>query len=706
MRVDQTAQWRMPAGQEPAFGGQTPPPGGPGGPELPPAEPRPLWRRLVARLKIRHVLLGALALFMLIIAWLAITAPLSKSLQPIAAPSLTLLSVEGDPIARRGADIRAPVQISKLPKYVPAAFVSIEDRGFYGHWGISVRGIARAFWRNLRGGGVREGGSTITQQLAKTSFLTSQRTVGRKIQEVLIAFWLEAWLTKQQILERYLSNVYFGDNVYGLRAAAEHYFSVPPEQLSVPQAAMLAGMVKAPTRLAPTAHLRLARERAQVVMGAMVREHVITAAQARAMKPATPNVEDDEEEVPTGTYFADWVLPSARAADESEAYGAREVQTTLSSKLQQLALQTVRGAGLGKAQVALVAMHPDGRVLAMVGGKDYARSPFNRATQARRQPGSTFKLFVYLAAMRAGLKPDDTIEDAPLRIGKWQPKNYGDKYRGTLTLRDAFALSSNVAAVRLSEKVGRQNVIKAARDLGVTSPLNDNPSLPLGTSGVTLLEMTQAYAAVAAGAYPVRAHGLEEPGKAWWQRMWQSYAGSTSDSAFGPMKDLLAAVVQKGTGRAASLQTQVFGKTGTSQDYRDALFIGFTGDLVVGIWVGNDDNSPLGNVAGGGLPAQIFRNFASAATGSAPAQAAPPAEVEAPPLSEGDANLAIPLGDSGLDAGVQVKGDQVSVSVQPSPDRGQDRGPPDRRDGPAATAPPPPPQGRDRPPPPDDEPQD
>jgi len=662
---------------------------------------------MLARLKIRHVLLGTLALFMLIIAWLAITAPLSKSLQPIAAPSLTLLSAEGEPIARRGADIRAPVQLAKLPKHVPAAFVSIEDRGFYGHWGISLRGIGRAFWRNLRGGGVREGGSTITQQLAKTSFLSPKRTVGRKLQEVLISFWLEAWLTKQQILERYLSNVYFGDNVYGLRAAAEHYFSVPPEQLSVAQAAMLAGMVKAPTRLAPTSHLKLARERAKVVIGAMVRDKVITAAQARAIRPASVNVEDDDEEVPTGTYFADWVLPTARAQTQGdEAYGAQQVQTTLEGRLQQLALQTIRGAGLGKAQVALVAMRPDGRVVAMVGGKDYSRSPFNRATQARRQPGSTFKLFVYLAAMRAGLRPDDTIEDAPLRIGKWQPKNYGDQYRGTLTLRDAFAYSSNVAAVRLSEKVGRANVIRAARDLGVTAPLNDNPSLPLGTSGVSLLEMTQAYAAVAAGAYPVRAHGIEDPQKPWYQRVWQSYAGSTSDGAFGPMKDLLAAVVQKGTGRAASLQTEVYGKTGTSQDYRDALFIGFTNDLVVGVWVGNDDNSTLGKVAGGGVPAQIWRNFVSGATGAAPAAAAPPPVEETPVVEEGDANLAIPIGDSGVDAGVQVNRDGVSVSLQPSPQGGPDRGdrgppPRDRRDPPLVNVPPPP-QNRG-PPPPDDE---
>ena len=699
MRVDQSAQWQQMPGDYtgPSGPGMPPPPGGP----VPPQ--RPWWRRRLANVKLRHVLLAVLAVFMLIIAWLAITAPLSKSLQPIAAPSLTLLSAEGDPIARRGADIREPVQVAKLPKYVPAAFVSIEDRGFYGHWGISIRGIGRALWRNVRGGGVREGGSTITQQLAKTSFLSPQRTVGRKLQEVLIAFWLEAWLTKQQILERYLSNVYFGDNVYGLRAAAEHYFSVPPERLSVAQAAMLAGMVKAPTRLAPTAHLRLARARAAVVIGAMVRDHVITAAQAKAMKPASVNVEDDDEEVPTGTYFADWVLPSARSQDENEAYGAREVQTTLESKLQKLALQTVRTAPLGKAQVALVAMRPDGRVVAMIGGKDYSRSPFNRATQARRQPGSTFKLFVYLAAMRAGMHPDDTIEDAPLRIGKWQPKNYGDQYRGSLTLRDAFAFSSNVAAVRLSEKVGRARVIQAARDLGVTSPLNDNPSLPLGTSGVTLLEMTQAYAAVAAGSYPVRAHGLDDPDKPWWQRMWHNYAGSTSDSAFGEMKDLLSAVVQKGTGRAAALQTPVFGKTGTSQDYRDALFIGFTQDLVVGIWVGNDDNSPLGKVAGGGLPAQIFRTFVSGATGAAPANVPPPTVEEAPPIDTGDANFAIPIGDSGYDAGVRVNGDGVRVDVQPSPDGGPDRGPTDRREPPLVNVPPPPQGGRDRPPPPDDD---
>jgi penicillin-binding protein 1A len=693
MRVDQTAQWQP-------LPGEYRNPGDP--PSTPPPPERPLWRRLLGRLRIRHVIFGTLALFMLIVAWLAITAPLSKSLQPVAAPSLTLLSAEGEPIARRGADIRAPVRIATLPKHVPAAFISIEDRGFYGHMGVSARGIARAAWRNLGAGGVREGGSTITQQLAKTSFLSSERTMGRKGQEVLIAFWLEAWLTKQQILERYLSNVYFGDNVYGLRAAAHHYFSVEPEQLNVAQAAMLAGMVKAPSRLAPTHNLKLARARAKVVIGAMVRDGVLTERAARALKPASLRVER-QRAVPTGTYFADWVLPAARArneAGEGEGYGEQNVQTTLESRLQKLALQSVRRAGLGKAQVALVAMRPDGRVVAMVGGKDYASSPFNRATQAQRQPGSTFKLFVYLAAMRAGLSPDDTIEDRPLRIGQWQPKNYGDRYRGTMTLRDAFAQSSNVAAVRLSEKVGRRNVIQAARDLGVTSPLNDNPSLALGTSGVTLLEMVQAYAAVAAGAYPVRAFGIEEERKPWWQRMWKTYAGQTRDPAFGRMKELLAAVVQQGTGRGAALATPVFGKTGTSQDYRDALFIGFTEDLVVGVWVGNDDNSSLGQVAGGGIPARIFRDFASAATGVPPVQAAAPPVAEDPVIEVGDANLAIPIEGTGVQVGVQVDNGAVTFSAEPNPD---DRQP--RRDDPPTLDDPPPPPPRNGPPP-DEEPDD
>lgn len=688
MRLDQTAQWQPTPAEYQAPGGPSQPP--------PPGPPRRRWYNPL-RWGWKRLVLAILALFMLIVAWLAITAPLSKSLQPIAAPSLTLVSVEGDPIARRGADIREPVRIAQLPKHVPAAFISVEDRGFRDHLGISVRGIARAAWRNLGAGGVREGGSTITQQLAKISFLTADRTASRKAQEVLIAFWLEAWLTKDEILERYLSNVYLGDNTYGLRAASQHYFSVPPEKLTVSQAAMLAGMVKAPSRLAPTRNYKLARERGKVVIATMVRDGVMTEREANRLKPARLRVER-EKVVPTGTYFADWVLPMARARGDV-GYGEQEVQTTLESRLQKLALQTVRRAGLGRAQIALVAMRPDGRVVAMVGGRDYARSPFNRATQARRQPGSAFKLFVYLAALRSGMTPDSPIADTPLRIGDWQPKNYGDRYRGTLTLRDALALSSNVAAVRLSERVGRPNVIRAARDLGVRSPLNDNPSLALGTSGVTLLELTSAYAAVAAGAYPVRPKGLEDEVTPWWQNLWsRATAGTSGDPAFDELRDMLGAVVSQGTGRAAALEVPAFGKTGTTQDSRDALFIGFAQDLVVGVWVGNDDNSPLaGQIAGGGLPARIWRDFMTQAVGTTPARAlAPPLQAPVPAESL-NGSMTLPIEGSDYQIGVQVDENGVVVSAQPGDEPPAD-GPEDDRPAPAIAPPPAPPAPDDEPP--------
>jgi penicillin-binding protein 1A len=633
---------------------------------------------------------------MLIIAWLAITAPLSKSLQPIAAPSLTLLSVEGTPIARRGADIREPVRIAQLPKHVPAAFIAIEDKRFRTHLGISLKGIARAAWRNVGAGGVREGGSTITQQLAKISFLSAERTAGRKAQEVLIAFWLEAWLTKDEILERYLSNVYLGDNTYGLRAASWHYFSVPPEKLTVPQAAMLAGMVKAPSKLAPTRNYKLARERARVVIAAMIDQGYVSPSEARRLKPAQLRVER-EKVVPTGTYFADWVLPMARARGDV-GYGEQDVQTTLEARLQKMALATVRRAGLGKAQVALVAMRPDGRVVAMVGGRDYARSPFNRATQARRQPGSAFKLFVYLAALRAGMTPDSTIEDRPLRIGNWQPKNYGDHYRGTLTLRDALALSSNVAAVRLSERVGRQNVIRAAHDLGIRSPLADNPSLALGTSGVTLLELTSAYAAVAAGAYPVIPRGLEEQDKPWWQRAWNRATGASGDPAFDELKEMLGAVVSRGTGRGAALAVPAFGKTGTTQDSRDALFIGFAQDLVVGVWVGNDDNSPMpGAIAGGGLPARIWRDFMTQAIGTAPAQSLAPPLAAPVSSAELSGSITVPIEGTDYQVGVDVGENGITVSAQPGETPPADT-PPADRPVPTITPPPAPPAPKDEPP--------
>ena len=569
-----------------------------------PVDPAPEPKR--KRWKIALYLISALLL--LTLAWLVITAPLSRALEPLDDPALLLVSAEGRPIARRGAVKEAPVTIAELDAMTPAAFVAIEDRRFYRHWGIDPRAIGRAMVANLRAGGVAQGGSTITQQLAKTSFLSSDRSLKRKAQEVIIAFWLEAWLTKDEILSRYLSSVYFGDGVYGIRAASHHYFGRDPARLNLAQSAMLAGMVQAPSRLAPTRNLALAQKRSKLVLAAMADTDVISPARARATTPARPI--GPSRKLPTGTYFADWVAPAASAAFDS-TFGEVRVETTLDADLQRLAVRAVNNAKIGGAQAALVAMRPDGRVVAMVGGLSYKDSPFNRATQARRQPGSAFKLFVYLAAMRSGWTPDSIIEDRPITIGDWSPANSDGVYRGPITLREAFARSSNAATVRLSEKVGRDNVIRAARELGIATPLPDAPSVALGTAGVSLLDLTSAYAAVASGHYPIQPRGLPlaDSDKGRFSFLFDRGGRLDPRRDWAPMLDLLYAAANDGTGKRAALAVPTFGKTGTSQDNRDALFVGFAGNLVVGVWVGRDDNTSLGKISGGTAPARIWHSF-------------------------------------------------------------------------------------------------
>jgi penicillin-binding protein 1A len=525
---------------------------------------------------------------------------------------MLLVSSEGRPIARRGAIKDEPVDATRLDPMTPAAFIAIEERRLPSPWGIHTRPIGRAMWANVQAGGVRQGGSTLTQQLAKTSFLSSDRSLKRKAQEVIIAFWIEGWLTKDEILSRYLSSVYFGDGVYGLRAASRHYFDREPERLTLGQSAMLAGMVQAPSRLAPTRNLPAAQKRSRLVLQAMADTGVISQARAEATRSARPV--GNNSSVPTGTYFADWVAPQAAKAFDAD-YGEVKVPTTLDADLQRIAVRAVANANIGDAQAALVAMRPDGRVVAMVGGRNYGKSPFNRATQARRQPGSAFKIFVYLAALRAGYTPRAMIEDKPISVEGWSPGNNDGVYRGAITLREAFARSSNAATVRLAEQVGRQNVIRAARDLGIDSPLTDRPSLALGTSGVSLLELTSAYAAIAGGRYPVEPRGLpldeeEEEGLS----SYFARGGQLDDRRDrAPMLELLWAAANEGTGRRAALSTPTFGKTGTTQENRDALFVGFAGNLVVGVWVGRDDNQSLGKITGGTAPAEIWRRFMGSA---------------------------------------------------------------------------------------------
>lgn len=548
------------------------------------------WRARIRRVPIVAWPLAALAV--LVLAWLVATAPPWRSGGDLSSQSLTFLASDGSVIARKGQDRGSPVDLSRMPSHVAGAFVAIEDRRFWRHPGIDLRGMARAAWNNLVAGSVVEGASTITQQYVKGAYLTNDRTVGRKLREVLLAVWVEIWRGKEDILGAYLSQAYFGEGAYGISAASRTYFGKDPARLTVAEAAMLAGLVKAPSRLAPTKDLTAAHARTRVVLEAMEEEGMLAPGQAAALR--LPRLRPRAIAVPAGSYFSDWL-----AAQVSQPGEGGVVATTLDADLQRRAARAFERARLGNLQAALVAMRPDGRVVAMLGGRSYERSPFNRATQARRQPGSAFKLFVYLAALRAGARPDDLVSDTPISIDGWRPENADGRYRGLITLRDAFAVSSNVAAVRISEVVGRSKVSDAAAELGVTSPLPDEPSLALGAGTMTLLELTAAYAAIAQGSFPVTPTGVEP--------------ALRRKGRFGPeralMLDLLWQAANVGTGRQAALAQPTFGKTGTSQDGRDALFIGFAGDLVAGVWVGRDDNDPVRGSSGGKLPAAIWRDF-------------------------------------------------------------------------------------------------
>jgi penicillin-binding protein 1A len=600
----------------------------PAPPASPPPRP-PIWKR-------RPWQIGAGAVVLLVVALIGSllwSLPLGQALEPLANPTLILEASDGTAIARRGSYKEAPVVVAKLPAYVPGAFIAIEDRRFYKHMGIDPKGILRAVGANAKAGGVSEGGSTITQQLAKNAFLSNKRSLRRKAQEVLIALYLEARLSKDEILSRYLSSIYFGDGAFGMRAAARHYFDKTPETLSIGEAAMLAGMVKAPSRLAPTENFEGAHARMLVVLDSMVDTGFITRAQARQAAGGV-RVMSGRQKLPTGSYFADWVFPQAKAVFEN-TYGETVVRTTLDRDLQAKAERILNaaldrdGKTLNVTQGAIVAMRPDGRVVAMVGGRDYKISQFNRA-DGDRPPGSAFKLFVYLAALRGGMTPTSPILDAPVVVSGWTPKNHESKYAGReVPLITAFAGSSNVAAVRLAKQVGRDSIVATARDLGVTDPIPDDLTLALGTGPMSLARLTAAYAAIAAGEAPIVPHGLAD-----WRKPPTHKLGKAE---LAGMRDLLRSATQRGTGIEAAIPG-AYGKTGTSQSYRDALFVGYVGDLVIGVWVGNDDNSPMNGVVGGGLPAKIWKEFASYAVGRG-TRLAPAGDEDLVPVAPEDPTL-------------------------------------------------------------------
>ena len=541
--------------------------------------------------------------------------PLPKGFEDPRGVALNLAFPDGVVFAARGIARGRQVELSEVPPHLVEAVLAMEDRRFFEHSGFDLRGVVRAAFANLQAGDSVQGGSTITQQLAKNLFLSPERTVARKIQEVILAAWLERRLTKQEILARYLDTVYLGAGAYGLAAASERYFSKRVGELRLAESAILAGLIQAPSRFAPTGSLEQAHQRARIVLDAMVDAGAISAEQADEARAHPAELARPPLEQLAFGYVADFAAAEARAM-LGDVTGDFVVVTTIDRRLQLLAQRTVEawlareGDALAAHQAALVALAPHGAVLAIVGGRDYRESQFNRAVQARRQPGSLFKLFVYLAALRAGMSPDSPIEDAPLEIDGWQPHNYTEQYLGATDLRTAFAHSLNTAAVRLQEQVGREQVIAIARQMGITSPLPPHPSLALGGMEVSLLELTAAYAAVRAGAariepYVVRA--VRAPGGVTFRE--RQSPPPNPDWLGQPMVELLGEAVRSGTGMAAALEVPAFGKTGTTQDHRDVWFIGFTEDLVVGVWVGNDENTPMTGVTGSSLPAKIWRSF-------------------------------------------------------------------------------------------------
>ena len=563
------------------------------------------------------------------------------------APSVSLLAADGTVIASFGDLYGESVNVQDLPPHLPQAVIAVEDRRFYSHGGVDILGLVRAMFANLRAGRIVQGGSTITQQLAKNLFLTPERTMRRKVRELLLAFWLERKFTKDQILTLYMNRVYLGAGTYGVDAAARRYFGKPAKNVTVYEAAVLAGLLKAPSRFSPAKSLDAAEARARMVLQAMVETEFITEDQAVT---ALARKTEIASAAGSGTrYFADWILNEVRGYI---GYADRDliVHTTLDLEWQRAAqaevVETLNSDGplRGVDQAAVVIMSPDGSVRAMVGGRDYSQSQFNRATQALRQPGSAFKLFVYLSSFEQGLNPDRRFRDEPVEVDGWRPRNYNDRYFGEVTIREAFARSLNSVAVQVSESTGRDAVADTARRLGITTKLDSQPSIALGTSEVSLLDLTSAYAVFANRGFGVWPHGIREirdsSGRVLYRRISSGSGQLVRSRQVDQMNDLLRATVEWGTGKAAQFEWPAAGKTGTSQDFRDAWFIGFTAEVVAGVWVGNDDGAPMEGVTGGQVPAQLWTRVMRRALWNQPPKPLPiAARGSAPPEPQADGNF-------------------------------------------------------------------
>jgi penicillin-binding protein 1A len=554
-----------------------------------------------------------------VVGYFALTLPPPEELAvPERPANVMVVANDGTVLGNRGETGGEAVRLFELPPYLPQAVIAIEDRRFYSHFGIDPMGLLRAAFVNFTAGGVVQGGSTITQQLAKNLFLKPERTLRRKVQEVLLALWLEHKFSKDQILEMYLNRVYLGGGATGVEAAARTFYGKSARDVSLSEAATIAGLLKAPSRYAPTANPDLAEERAQTVLSAMVEAGFITDQDAKQalVSPATVRPQTPGE---SAGYVADWVWELVPGF-VGDLPGDIVVETTIDMRMQdaaERALVTViddEGKARGVSEGALVAMDTSGAVRALIGGRNYVKSQFNRAVKAERQPGSSFKTFVYVAAMEAGLTPDTLRNDAPVSYGNWSPGNYNGKFRGPVTLAEGLKDSINTVAVQLTAELGTERVAAAAHRLGIRSDIPDNLSIALGTAEVTPLELVGAYVPFASGGYGVVPYVIRRirttDGKILYERAGDGPGQVLSPQTVGAMNYMMKQTVESGTGRRAGFDAwPAAGKTGTSQEYKNAWFIGYTAYLVAGVWLGNDDGSPTQKVTGGSLPAEVWHEF-------------------------------------------------------------------------------------------------
>jgi penicillin-binding protein 1A len=534
--------------------------------------------------------------------------------------SVEVRGADGTVLVSMGPSYGEWLPYARIPGTMKEAMIAVEDRRFYMHPGVDPIGIARAAVVNLRAGGNVQGASTITQQLARNVFLTSTKTFGRKGREVILALALERKFTKEALLELYLNRVYFGGGAYGIDAASRKFFGHSATSLDLGEAAIIAGLVKAPSRFAPSADADAARARAATVIDTMVASGAITAGEAANTDVTTVRFAPQERKASV-RYFTDWVMADLENLTD-ETREPLQVLTTLDPVGQRAAEAALAAETPAGAQAALVALARDGSVKAMVGGRDYVKSNYNRAVAARRQPGSAFKFFVYAAALEDGVNPDDIVEDKPVRIGNWSPKNNNGKFIGPVTVRNAFALSINTVAVELAARVGFDTVADMARRFGITTPIDRRPAMALGASDVTLLEMTQAYATVAAGGVEARPWAIQRittgSGEVLYQREPDTPRVIVAPFVAAKMTDLMKAAVETGTGKAAQIGRPLAGKTGTTSSNKDGWFLGFTNELTTGVWMGRDDARAVPGLAGGRAPARAFAAYMARAVGGTP----------------------------------------------------------------------------------------